>query len=552
MSLEQFKELGISDAVLKELSKKGFEEPTEIQKKIIPLLLTSGTDIVGQAQTGTGKTGAFGIPIIDQMDKPGKEPHVLVLAPTRELAIQIAEELNSYKGKKKLQILPIYGGQSISDQIRRIKAGVDIVVGTPGRIIDHLERKTVNFRDIDVLVIDEADEMLRMGFIDEVETIIKAISPERRTLLFSATMPESILSIARKYMKEFELVSTKSMQLTVELTDQIYFEVRDPDRFEALCRIIDIENDFYGMVFCRTKVAVDELVNRLIDRGYSAEGIHGDFSQAQRERTLEKFKKKRVNILVASDVAARGIDVMNLSHVINYSIPQDHEAYVHRIGRTGRAGKRGIAITFISPAEYRRLMLIQKLAKTNIRKEKLPQISDIVGIKKSKIFADVYKIIDDEGHLPYMKAAKNILREHDPEDIVAAIIKYAFETELDESRYKEIREVRDVSVDKKGTTRLFVSLGKKDDLTPKKLLKMITNETKVPAGRISDVRILDSYSFITVPFGDAEVVLNAFKRRREGLKPALIQRANDMGEKAKKNTKNTKKSSKPKRTPKKA
>lgn len=547
MSLEKFRELGLSEAILKELTKKGFEEPTEIQTKVIPLLLEGDADIVGQAQTGTGKTGAFGIPIIEKMEKPGKNPRVLVLTPTRELAIQVAEELNSYKGKKKIQIMPIYGGQSISEQIRRLKSGVDIVVGTPGRIIDHMERKTIHFDDIKVLIIDEADEMLRMGFIDEVETILKDLDADRRTLLFSATMPERILSVARKHMKAFESVSTKSMQLTAELTDQIYFEVNDADRFEALCRIIDIENDFYGMIFCRTKIAVDELVNRLLDRGYSAEGIHGDFSQAQRERTLEKFKKKRINIMVASDVAARGIDVVNLSHVINYSIPQDHEAYVHRIGRTGRAGKRGLAITFISPAEYRRLMAIQKLAGTNIRKEKLPMVSDIVGMKRNKIVTDIHKIIDEETHLPYMKAAKAMLREHDPEEVIAAIIKNAFETELDESRYREIREI---SVDKKGTTRLFVSLGKKDGLTPQKLLKMINNETKVPAGKISDVRILDSYSFLTAPFADAEIILNGFKRRREGLKSALVKRANNVSPQKKdkpKKSNSVKKSDNPKK-----
>jgi ATP-dependent RNA helicase DeaD len=525
MSLEKFKELGLSDSILKELAKKGYEEPTEIQKKIIPLLLESDTDIVGQAQTGTGKTGAFGIPLIDRMEREDKKPQVLVLTPTRELAIQIAEELNSYKGKKKIQILPVYGGQSIHDQIKRLGNGIDIIAGTPGRIIDHLERKTINLSELKVLVIDEADEMFHMGFIDELESILKQTNPGKRTLLFSATMPDSILSIAKKYMHDFTLVSTKSLQLTADLTDQIYFEVNDADRFEALCRIIDIETDFYGMVFCRTKISVDELTGRLIDRGYSAEGIHGDFSQAQRERTLEKFKKKRINILVASDVAARGIDVVNLSHVINYSIPQDHEAYVHRVGRTGRAGKKGIAVTFISSAEYRRLMSIQKLAKTKIRKESLPKISDIVDIKTTRIYKDIIRIIEEDAHLPHLKTAKLLLSGNNPEDVLAAIVKYSFDEILDESKY---REIRDVSVDKKGTTRLFVSLGKKDGLTPQKLLKMINNATKIPSGRIKDVRILENYSFLTAPFGDAEVILRSFKRSEDGLKPALIKKADDV------------------------
>jgi len=319
--------------------------------------------------------------------------------------------------------------------------------------------------------------------------------------------------------------------LTADLTDQIYFEVNDADRFEALCRIIDIESDFYGMIFCRTKIDVDELSGRLADRGYSAEGIHGDFSQAQRERTLEKFKKKRINILVASDVAARGIDVVNLSHVINYSIPQDHEAYVHRVGRTGRAGKKGIAVTFIKPAEYRRLMSIQKFAKTKIRKESLPKAADIVDIKKTKMREDMLRIIGEDAHLPYLKTARMLLEKNEPEDVVAAMIKYSFEEILDESKYREIREV---SVDKQGTTRLFVSLGKKDGFTTTKLLKMINNETKIPSGRIRDVRVLDSYSFLTVPFSDAELILRSFKRDRDGLKQALIKKANDGMENQKK------------------
>jgi ATP-dependent RNA helicase DeaD len=526
MNLEKFKELGLSEPILKELQKKGFEEPTEIQSKIIPILLKENIDIVGQAQTGTGKTAAFGIPIIEQLEKSSKYTQALILTPTRELAIQVSEEINSFKGKKKLQILPVYGGQSITDQIRRLQNGVDIIVGTPGRILDHIRRKSINLNEVKYVVLDEADEMLNMGFIEEVETILKEITPERRTLLFSATMPDSIMRIAKKHMKEFRLISTKSIQLTADLTDQIYFEVNDSDRFEALCRIIDMEADFYGLIFCRTKVAVDELVNRLIDRGYDAEAIHGDLSQQQRERTLEKFKKKRSNILVATDVAARGIDVMNLSHVINFSLPQEPEAYVHRIGRTGRAGKKGIAITFISPSEYRKLMFIQKIAKTTIRKEKIPRVADIVNIKKSRIQSEIERIIDEKSHTEYLKAAKNILKDNNPEEILAAIIKYSFDREFDETRY---REIGDVSVDRKGTTRLFVSLGKKDGMMPRKLVKMINNETNIPAGRINDVKILDSFSFLTVSFEDAEVILKSFNSGK-GKKQAIVQKANDSKE----------------------
>jgi ATP-dependent RNA helicase DeaD len=528
MNLEKFKDLGLSEDILKELKKKGFEEPTEIQEKIIPILLKEEVDIVGQAQTGTGKTAAFGLPILERINYNGtKKVQALILVPTRELAIQVSEELNSFKGKKKLQIIPVYGGQSIIDQIRKLNSGVDIVVGTPGRINDHIKRRSIDLADVSYVVLDEADEMLNMGFIDEVEEILRKTNPNRKTLLFSATMHDSILKIAKKHMKEFKTVITKNIQLTAELTDQIYFEVANSDKVESLSRIIDMEIDFYGLVFCRTKVAVDELVNKLVDRGYSAEGIHGDLSQHQRERTLEKFKKRRTSILVATDVAARGIDVNNLSHVINYSLPQDPEAYVHRIGRTGRAGKKGIAITFISPDEYRKLMFIQKIAKTTIRKEKIPGASDIIKIKRSRIQAEILKIIEEKTHTDYLKTSEAILKDNDPVEILAAILKYSFQDQLDERQYKHIN---DVSVDKKGTSRLFVSLGVKDGLSTRSLIKMITNETTVRAGSISDVKVMESFSFLTVPFEDAELILKSFNNK-EGERKTIVQRANDSKDK---------------------
>lgn len=533
MNLEKFKELGLSDAILKELHKKGFEEPTEIQEKAIPILLESDTDIIGQAQTGTGKTAAFGLPMIERMKQDSKAVQALILCPTRELAIQVSEEINSFKGKKKFKIIPIYGGQSMTDQLRRLKSGVDIVVGTPGRVFDHIKRKSLKLDQVSYVVLDEADEMLNMGFIDDVEEILEYTNTERRTLLFSATMPDRIMKVARKYMKEYEIITTKKGQLTVDLTDQIYFETAPSDKFESLCRIIDVETEFYGLVFCRTKISVDELSNKLIDRGYAADGIHGDLSQHLRERILDKFKKQRIRILVATDVAARGIDVENLSHVINFALPQDPEAYVHRIGRTGRAGKKGIAITFISPEEYRKLMNIARFTKTKIRKEKLPGAGEIVEIKKTRIQSELNEIIDTQSHRDYMKIAEQMLSDKDPVDIVAAILKYSLEDELSEKKYKEIA---DVSVDKKGTTRLFVSFGRKDGLTPRKLIKLINNETKVTSGKINEVKVMDSFSFLTVPFEEAEKILKAFKGRKSVKKPH-IQKANAPMPKANKGTK---------------
>ena len=519
--LEQFRMLGLSENTLHALEKKGFEEPTPIQQKTIPILLKGEVDIIGQAQTGTGKTAAFGLPILEGIQEKLKTVQALILVPTRELAIQVSEELNSLKGEKNLQIVPIYGGQSMEEQLRRLRKGIDVVVGTPGRILDHLRRKSLRLGNISYLVLDEADEMLNMGFIDDVEEIIKNTSAQKRMLLFSATMPEKIVHIAKKYMKNYEMVGVKKEQLTTNLTDQIYFEVASSDKFDALCRIIDIEHEFYGLIFCRTKIDVDNLANKLIERGYDAEALHGDVSQNQREIILNKFRKQRINILVATDVAARGIDIQNLTHVINYSLPQDPESYIHRIGRTGRAGKEGTAITFVTHDEYRRLIFIKKIAKTDIRKEKLPKIADVINQKKSRIKAEIANIITADDMNGYIKLAQEMLKENEAEKVLAALLKHSFQDELDESSYNEIR---DVSIDRKGTTRLFVALGKIDGITPRKLVTFIKQQAKVHSEKIKDIQIFDKFSFVTVPFEEAEIMLNIFKKKMGGKRP-MVERA---------------------------
>jgi len=451
-----FNDLGLSAKALDAINKKGFEEPTAIQAITIPVMLRDDTNIIAQAQTGTGKTAAFGLPLIEMVDTDSETVQALILVPTRELAIQVSEEINSLKGDKNIKIVPIYGGQSIDQQFRRLKKGVHIVVGSPGRVIDHLHRKTLKLGNIEHLILDEGDEMLNMGFIEDIEKIMKYTNPDKRTLLFSATMPKKIKDLAHKYMDGYELLRVKKEPLTTNLTEQIYFEVKASDKFEALCRIIDIEDGFYGLVFCRTKNDVDSLANHLMDRGYDAEAIHGDISQAQREKTLERFKKKRVHILVATDVASRGIDVNNLTHVINYSLPQDPELYVHRIGRTGRAGNEGTAITFITPSEYKRLMFIQRIAKTDIKKSKVPKVKDIIEAKKKKIYDDLTTILKDGIDPKYYSWAKKLLEDNNPTDILAAMLNYRFEEELNPEAYGEIKEVggKGKQLDLQGKTRL--------------------------------------------------------------------------------------------------
>lgn len=520
MILEEFAELGLSEETLLALQAKGFETPSPIQRLTIPILLGNKNDIIGQAQTGTGKTAAFGLPIIEQLVPQHKTVQALILVPTRELAIQVTDEIQSFR-KDKLRVTPIYGGAAIQEQLRRLASGVDIVVGTPGRILDHLGRGTLDLSQLKWLVLDEADEMLNMGFIDDVDEILGYANDTRRILLFSATMPDRVAALSKKYMHDVEIIKVQNKQLATDLTDQIYFEVRESDKFDALTRIIDVEQDFYGIVFCRTKVAVDQVCNNLTERGYAAEALHGDVSQAMREKILRKFKNKHVSILVATDVAARGIDVSNLTHVINYSLPQDPESYVHRIGRTGRAGNEGMAITFISSSEYRAFVQMQKQVKLTIRKETLPSAQDVVDIKKTKIREDINELVREEAYGDYIEMAKEVLAENEPEIAFAALLRLAFKAQLEESNYPEIRRI---DVDRRGTARLFIALGKSDGYRPRMIVDLLKNECSIPDQRIDDVKCMDDFSFATIPYEDAEKAikkLNSITKLRNDDRPLV-------------------------------
>jgi ATP-dependent RNA helicase DeaD len=511
--MDTFNDLGLSQDILQVLQSKGFEKPTAIQEKTIPAILTGKKDIVGQAHTGTGKTAAFGLPIIETLKEKASSPQALILAPTRELAIQVAEEIHSLKGRKKISVVPVYGGQAISLQLRSLKKGVDIVVGTPGRILDHIKRRTLKLGQISYLVLDEADEMLNMGFQEDVEQIMKQTPDDKRTLLFSATMPPEILRIAKKYMKDYDLIKVTNKQLTVSNTDQIYFEVKESNKFEALSRIIDIEEDFYGLVFCRTKRDTDTVARHLTERGYDADALHGDISQAQREKILDKFKRKTINILVATDVAARGIDVQDLTHVINYALPNDPQAYVHRIGRTGRAGKQGMAITFITPAEYRRLQYIQQRAKTDIRRAQLPKVKDIIKTKKRRIKNNINEIITQDLKKEYLDMADEILFDYSPNESLAALLQHAFAGELDSKTYTEIESHQ---VDRQGKTRLFISQGRNDGISKTNIINILQEKCNIKSKRIKDIQVLEKFSFISLSFQDAEKVLAFFNQTKKG------------------------------------
>ncbi|NHZ87277.1 MAG: DEAD/DEAH box helicase, partial [Planctomycetia bacterium] len=391
-----FNDLRLTEPVLKAVIELGYESPSPIQAQAIPILL-KGYDLVGQAQTGTGKTAAFALPLLSRIDLKNKKPQVLVLTPTRELAIQVAEAFQGYAAHlKNFHILPIYGGQAYEGQLRQLRRGVQVVVGTPGRVMDHMRRGTLNLEAISTLVLDEADEMLRMGFLDDVEWILDQTPNERQIALFSATMPVAIREIAKKYLHDPKEVTIKTRTSTVETTNQRYLMVSGSHKLDALTRILEAEVFNAILIFVRTKVSTAELSEKLEARGYASEPLNGDIRQRQRELTIERLKSGKINILIATDVAARGLDVDHISHVINYDIPYDTEGYVHRIGRTGRMGRKGEAIMFVTPREKRLLRAIEKATNQKIELMKLPTTADI-NTKRIERFKDqITQTLDSE------------------------------------------------------------------------------------------------------------------------------------------------------------
>ncbi|MFB6467371.1 DEAD/DEAH box helicase [Cytobacillus sp. Hz8] len=420
--MTKFQELGISPATLKSLKRMGFEEATPVQTETIPLSLEN-KDLIGQAQTGTGKTAAFGIPLVDKIDKESDVIQGIIIAPTRELAIQVSEELYKIGYGKRTRVLAIYGGQDINRQIRALKNHPNIIVGTPGRILDHINRKTLRLENVHTVVLDEADEMLNMGFIEDIESILAQTPTERQTLLFSATMPTPIQRMAEKFMKDPQIVRVKAKEMTVPQIEQYYIEVQEKSKFDVLTRLLDIQSPELAIVFGRTKRRVDELSEALNLRGYTAEGIHGDLSQAKRLSVLRKFKEGSIDVLVATDVAARGLDISGVTHVYNFDIPQDPESYVHRIGRTGRAGKAGVAMTFISPREKSYLHVVEKTTKRKMDRMKPPTLDEALEGQQKAVMEKILQTIESNNLQYYKQAAEELLEQQDPTTVVSAILK---------------------------------------------------------------------------------------------------------------------------------
>ena len=524
-----FKELNLTHEVQKALVEMGFEEATPIQTKAIPPIF-EGKDIIGQAQTGTGKTCAFGIPAIEMLDPGVTGVQVLILCPTRELAIQVSEELkNVSKFKRGTKILPIYGGQSIDRQIMALKAKPQIIIGTPGRVMDHMRRHTLKFGNLRMIILDEADEMLNMGFREDIDTILEEVPENRQTLLFSATMPKEIMDLTRLYQKDPVLIKTVHKELTIPSIEQYYLEVRENSKPELLCRLIDAKNVKLGLVFCNTKKRVDELTSALQTRGYSAEALHGDMKQTERDRVMTKFRKGLIEILVATDVAARGIDVNNIEAVFNYDLPNDEEYYVHRIGRTGRAGKTGISYSFIFGRDIYKLKDIQRYTKSEILPMKPPTISDVEEVKLEGAVNEVIGLLESAGsYTKYHSVIEKILAESADAttlDVAAVLFSLAFE-ELDGRNY----EPSDLDDDhtryrKDGMVRLFLNIGSMDHIQPKNIVQSIASKSSLSGKLIGEIDIHKNFTFVEVPAEFADDVMDSMRNFTHRGRKVQIEKA---------------------------
>ena len=567
METVKFDELQLDDRILRAVTDMGFEAASPIQAQAIPVQM-EGRDVVGQAQTGTGKTAAFGIPLLQKIDPRSKKLQAIALCPTRELAIQVADEIRKLaKYMHGIKVLPIYGGQDIVRQIRGLKEGTQIVIGTPGRVMDHMRRKTIRCEHIHTVIMDEADEMLNMGFLEDMETILSQLPEERQTVMFSATMPMEIQNIARRFQKEPVTVKVVKKELTVPKVTQYYYEVKPKTKVEVMCRLLDMYAPRLSIAFCNTKRQVDELVQELQGRGYFAEGLHGDLKQMQRDRVMNSFRNGTTEILVATDVAARGIDVDNVEAVFNYDIPQDDEYYVHRIGRTGRAGKDGIAFSFVVGKEVYKLRDIQRYCKTKIIPQAIPSLDDITTIKAEKIMEQVMELIRETDLTKMVNLIeRTVLTEEECTslDVAAALLKLSMGEEnediidsgrparsLDDldrygrdgggrgrrdgrssrdgrgSRYG--RDSRYDREDRDDMARLFVNIGKSQNIRPGDVLGAVAGETGISGKLVGSIDMYDNYTFVEVPREYADAVLRAMKDVKIKEKNVHVEKANTRG-----------------------
>lgn len=504
-----FSEMGLSRKMLNSIEKMGFVEPTPIQSRAIPVIL-NGRDIIGQAHTGTGKTAAFGIPLLEMLDYSSKKVQALILCPTRELAVQVAREIAALaSNRKEIEVLAIYGGQSIERQINTLKKGIQVVVGTPGRIMDHMRRKTLKLDDTKFVVLDEADEMLNMGFLEDIRYILSHVGKERQITMFSATMPKAIIALAQEFQKEPELIKVINRELTVSTVEQYYLEIGESRKFDALSKLIEYYNPQLSLVFCNTKKKVDELVPMLQAKGYLVDGLHGDMSQSLRNRVMNSFRNKSIKVLVATDVAARGIDVDDIEAVFNYDIPQDEEYYVHRIGRTGRAGKTGKAFSFAYGRSLHRLREIQRYTKIKIKSLNVPSEKDVNTKRMESFLGEINDILEQGNLSDYVPAVEELIaRGYTSMEIAAALIKM----NVSKRAYSQNEAGAKNNNRDREMIKLFVSAGSKHNIRVRDIVGAITGEAGIPGDRIGSIELLSKHSYVEVERRYAELVIDSLNR----------------------------------------
>ncbi len=544
MNMEtEFIELKLHPQLLQAISDLGYTKPTPIQSAIIPVMLT-GQDVIGQAQTGTGKTAAFSLPILHKLVPEKKKVQSLVMAPTRELAIQVAKSMYEYGRHRGVKVLAIYGGQAYRRQIHLLKKGVDIVVGTPGRLLDLIQQKVLDLSKVQTVVLDEADEMLSMGFVEDIEAILEQTPNSRQTALFSATMPREIRRLAAKYMNEPEPITIEHKRLTVDAIEQRYYLINEKDKLAALTRLFEIEEITRAIVFARTRAGTSSLANELIARNFPAEALNGDLSQDARVRVLERFKNYQIKVLVATDVAARGLDIDDVSHVFNYDLPLDPEVYVHRIGRTGRVGKTGIAVSLLPPKEMRHLSRIERYTKQKITSATLPTVEDIQEHREKKLLNQVMVWLQRGRCQKERKMVGKLLEEgYEPVEVAAVALKLARAeekarpiapiSELRKERYKQSRETgkrRKKKSDRngfpeKGMVQLTLSKGKAHGVRPNDVVGTIAHHSGIPGHSIGKISIEEEHTLVDVPKGLVSQVLSKTSSYRIHKQPITVERA---------------------------
>jgi ATP-dependent RNA helicase DeaD len=554
-----FNALGLSPNLLKGIEELGFETPTPIQEKIIPIILDSENDITGLAQTGTGKTAAFGLPVIEQTDMNNRTVQTLVLSPTRELCMQISKDLANYsKYKSGFQVVPVYGGASIDTQVKALKRGAHIVVATPGRMLDLMKRKAVNISSVRTVILDEADEMLNMGFREELDSILEQTPAEKRTFLFSATMPKEVARIAKKYMKNTVEITVGKQNAGAENIRHIYHQVHAKDRYLALKRVADFNPDIYGIVFCRTRMETKEVADKLIKDGYNADALHGDLSQSQRDHVMKRFRERSLQMLVATDVAARGIDVSDITHVINYNLPEELEVYTHRTGRTGRADKSGIAISIVNYREVSRIPHIERMMGKKFEKQPVPNGSEICKKQLFNLIDRMEKVeVDEDQIAPFMQTVNKKLEWLSKEEVIKHFVSLEFNRFLEYYKHaddlndhakennRRSTESRDEGRRDNGgrkrkmghTTRFFINLGKKDGVMPVNIIGMINDTAQDRDIHIGTIDILNSFSFFEVSEQHAQKVMKSFNDVRFKGRSVKIEIASERRENPKKKKK---------------